>query len=88
MDECHLGCVHPFATELERFRDFPGAIRADGSTIREPYELTEAKTVLGICDRFKVLPSQVLQEDISLLRWLKIEALGVDKEGGPGGDML
>jgi hypothetical protein len=32
--------------------------------------------VLAICDRFHCLPSQVLAEPASILRLLKIEALG------------
>jgi hypothetical protein len=36
--------------------------------------------VLRICDRFHVLPSQVLAEDASLLRLLKIETLGTPRE--------
>jgi hypothetical protein len=32
--------------------------------------------ILGVCDRFHVLPSQVMAEDAELLRLLRIEALG------------
>jgi hypothetical protein len=35
-----------------------------------------AKLVLGLCERFGCLPSQLLEEDASLLRLLKIESLG------------
>jgi len=37
-----------------------------------------------ICDRFKCLPSQALQESTDVIRMLKIEALGKprEQEGG------
>jgi hypothetical protein len=38
--------------------------------------------VLGLCDRFGCLPSQVLAEDAGLLRYLRIEHLGKRVEGG------
>jgi hypothetical protein len=36
--------------------------------------------VLGLCDRFKCLPSQLEKEDAGLLRLLKIEELGTRRE--------
>jgi hypothetical protein len=39
--------------------------------------------VLGICQRFHCLPSALADEDASLLRLLKIEALGRREEGEP-----
>ena len=42
--------------------------------------------ILGICDRFHVLPSQVYAEGAELLRLMKIEALGKPpREGGVSG---
>jgi hypothetical protein len=41
--------------------------------------------VLGLCDRFKALPSQVLAEDASLLRLLKLEHHGKREEESPDG---
>ncbi len=38
--------------------------------------MIEAETILGLCDRFHVLPSQVLAEDAYLIRLLRIEELG------------
>ena len=36
--------------------------------------------VLGLCRRFGALPSQVLAEDVTLLRMLEIERLGTREE--------
>jgi hypothetical protein len=39
--------------------------------------------VLGLCDRWHKLPSEVLAEDASVLRLLQIEALArLPEEGG------
>lgn len=46
-------------------------------------ELTEAQTLLGLCDRFHCLPSQLEREDASILRLVKIEALGRREEAPP-----
>lgn len=39
-----------------------------------------AEAVLGMCERFGCLPSQLYQEDADLLRLLEIERLG-NQEG-------
>jgi hypothetical protein len=40
-----------------------------------------ARLVLGLCERFGCLPSQLLEEDGELARWLTLEALaGPDPE--------
>lgn len=41
-----------------------------------PAELWEASTIIGLCDRFHCLPSQLLAEDASLLRLLAIVGEG------------
>jgi hypothetical protein len=41
--------------------------------------------VLALCDRFHVLPSQVMGEDAAVLRLLKITALGTRGDGSGDG---
>ncbi|MDX2702141.1 hypothetical protein PV350_04680 [Streptomyces sp. PA03-6a] len=42
--------------------------------------------ILGLCDRFHKLPSEVFAEDSELLHLIEIERLGTpDMEGGDGG---
>lgn len=36
--------------------------------------------MLGLCDRFRKLPSEILAEDASLVRLLQIETLGAPEE--------
>lgn len=37
--------------------------------------------ILGLCERFGCLPSQLLAEDASLLRMVRVEALGKVEKG-------
>ena len=76
-----------FAEDLQRWRACPGGVTADGHILTEPPELTRARTVLQLCDRFHCLPSQIEKEDAEVLRLIKIEALGrpPDDDDGGGG---
>ena len=40
----------------------------------------EAKTILGLCDRFHCLPEQVLEMDAGVIRMLKVEKLGTPEQ--------
>lgn len=42
----------------------------------KPPELVEAEAIVALCERFHVLPSALLGEDASLLRYLAIAELG------------
>ena len=46
-----------------------------------PGEVITARLVLGLCDRFHKLPSEVLAERGDMLRLLAIERLAEDKNG-------
>lgn len=84
MDEGACRSVAPFARDIGLWRDFPGGITPSGGLITEPRELTDTKTILGICDRFHCLPSQALAEDAEILRYLKIESLAKPEMHGEG----
>jgi hypothetical protein len=73
---------------LERYRDFAGAIYPDGSAVAEPLEYTEARTILAVCDRFKCLPSEAMEEGAGILRLMKIEAMGRPPQDEGGGEDL
>jgi pyruvate/2-oxoglutarate dehydrogenase complex dihydrolipoamide dehydrogenase (E3) component len=38
--------------------------------------LAHAELIMGLCERFGCLPSQLLAEDARMLRWLRIESMG------------
>ena len=42
----------------------------------EPEELAYARWLLGSCERFGCLPSELLGEDVELLKLQRIEAMG------------
>lgn len=45
-----------------------------------PPEASWARTVIRLCDRFHCLPSQLLDEDVSLMRLLTLEAMTRPKD--------
>lgn len=46
--------------------------------------MTEARLVLGLCDRFGCLPSQALAEDAGVLRMLDLEQVNGWRGGEEG----
>lgn len=49
-------------------------------------ELEEADLIIGLCDRFHCLPSQLEEEDISILRLLTIYHRGHKDDEPPSSD--
>ena len=83
MDAPGVKCIWPFGTALKRWRAVGGGIDSDGNIVTKPVELTYAETIIGLCDRFHCLPSQLENESAELLRMLRIIELG--GKGGPNG---
>jgi hypothetical protein len=48
-----------------------------------PAELAQAQLVVGLCERFHCLPSQLLAEDAGLLRMVHLVELARPDEGMP-----
>jgi hypothetical protein len=44
----------------------------------------EAKMIVGLCERFGKLPSEVYEEDSEILRMLMIIKLGTNEKEGAG----
>ena len=53
--------------------------------ISKPWELEEAELIDGLCQRYSCLPSQLMAEDVTLLRMLAIvqEAQPDEANGKP-----
>lgn len=51
--------------------------------VREPSELTHARWVVGLCERFGCLPSKLYQEDSELIQLLNIIEQGTPEEAEP-----
>jgi hypothetical protein len=74
----------PFARELERWRQVPGGVDSDGNLSAEPFELTEAKAILGLCDRFHCTPEAAREMDADVFRLLNIERAGTPDQAQGG----
>lgn len=53
-----------------------GGTDRDGNPVEKPLQLASAELVDGICQRYGCLPSQLMEEDVSLIRILEIVSLG------------
>jgi hypothetical protein len=65
---------------LTLWRELGGGTHSDGSVVERPAELATAEIVIGLCDRWHCLPSQVLAEPAWVLRMLDVYQLGHRKE--------
>ena len=64
----------PFRGAIQKWRHLAGAIGADGQPVEMPEELRVARFVDMLCRRYSCLPSQVLAEDVGLLRMMAVLA--------------
>ena len=53
-----------------------GGTYQDGTPVEKPPELQTAEIIDGLCQRYSCLPSQVLAEDVGILRMLDIVTQG------------
>ena len=67
MDGCGRIAISPFRAELERWRFVGGGVDRNGNILKEPWQLTRAKFIDNLCQRYGCLPSQLLAEDADLL---------------------
>lgn len=59
-----------------------GGTYRDGRPITKPVELEIAEIVDGLCQRYSCLPSQVMSEDVGILRMLDIVGQNEEKDSG------
>ena len=69
---------------IARWLAVRGGTYQDGRPIVKPTELELAEIVDGICQRYSCLPSQLMAEDVGILRMLAIVSEGKveDKKSG------
>jgi hypothetical protein len=69
---------------IARWLAVRGGTYQDGRAITKPVELDMAEIVDGLCQRYSCLPSQLMAEDIGILRMLAIVSEGKveDKTSG------
>jgi len=61
-----------------------GGTYQDGSPVEKPPELVRAEIIDGLCQRFNCLPSQIMAEDVGILRMLDIVAQGKIEDDNSG----
>lgn len=66
--------------DILRWKSARGGTDRDGNLIGKPSPLVTAEILDGICQRYSCLPSQVLQEDVSLIKNIQIAELGKIEE--------
>ena len=61
---------------IARWLAVRGGTYQDGTPVQKPSELQTAEIIDGLCQRYSCLPSQVLAEDVGILRMLDIVTQG------------
>ena len=55
---------------------------SDGTPVEKPVELELAEIVDGLCQRYSCLPSQVMAEDVGILKMIDIVGQNEEKQSG------
>jgi hypothetical protein len=69
---------------IARWLAVRGGTYQDGRPIVKPVELEMAEIVDGICQRYSCLPSQLMTEDVGILRMLAIVGQGKVEDESSG----
>ena len=70
---------------IARWKSVKGGTYRDGTPVTKPMELEAAEIVDGICQRYSCLPSQVMSEDVGILRLLDLVGQNTEQEKKPSG---
>jgi len=52
-------------------------VDADGNVVTKPFELQRAELIDALCQRYGALPSQVLAEDVEMIRMISMVQEGL-----------
>ena len=69
-----------FTQSVREWAHVGGATRGDGTSVTEPPELREARTVDAVCQRYSCLPSELAEEDPYVYRMLTLIAIADGKD--------
>ena len=69
---------------IARWLAVRGGTYQDGRPVVKPVELEMAEIVDGICQRYSCLPSQLMAEDVGILRMLAIVGQGKVEDESSG----
>jgi len=62
--------------DILKWKATRGGTDRDGMPIGKPMQLMTAEIIDGICQRYSCLPSQLMDEDVSLIKNIQIAELG------------
>ena len=80
MDRKCCGKPEWLLSRVAKWQHVGGGVDSSGNEIEKPIELVQAEFIEALCMHYHVLPSQILQEDMTLLRMR--ELLSIDSEKG------
>ena len=69
---------------IARWLAVRGGTYQDGTAIVKPIELEQAEIIDNLCQRYSCLPSQVMGEDVGILRMLAIVGEGKVEDESSG----
>ena len=80
MDNTSIGKPDRLLQQIAKWRHVGGGVDRDGNKITKPVELGWAEMIESFCVHYHALPSQIMQEDISLLRMHQMLNVGKDNK--------
>lgn len=75
MDQCGYFGGGSLRLGIDKWQSVKGGTDKNGSPVKKPIELEIAEVIDGLCQRYSCLPSEVLQEDIEVLRLVDIVSM-------------
>ena len=80
MDEGSIGKPDRLLKRVAQWRHVGGGVDKEGNRIEKPVELDRAEMIEGLALHYNTTPSQILKEDVSVLRMLELLSVGKKKE--------
>ena len=80
MDKGGFGKPDRLLQRVAKWKHVGGGVDKDGKRIEKPVELQYAEIIESLALHYSATPSQILKEDVSVLKML--ELLNVDKQKG------
>ena len=84
MERCSEYIGGSLSLGIARWKSVKGGTYKDGKPITKPVELEAAEIVDGICQRYSCLPSQVMADEVGILRILNIVGQNSEEEKPSG----
>ena len=80
MDKGGFGKPDRLLQRVAKFKHVGGGVDKDGKRIEKPSELGWAEMIENLALHYSTTPSQILKEDVSVLRMLELINVGNKKE--------